>query len=226
MEQKWMQILVILVFYQRINTGACEERVKQGQLVNISCSLTDSGSTLTWFRVLDTHAMEFIVSYSTHGDVKTSSTFSSIFSHGKSKFILTLNSFDKTRDSGIYRCALRKQLKLEFGKVTRLVGEKDEVQTEAPVATIEPTSCTTAKPCVCDKTRHQDHAYSGETNPSMLCSSIILGPLAGSCGLLLLLLIISTLYCNKIRTRRCPHHYKRKPRPMPPGKQMMTNRRI
>ncbi|XP_041673281.1 T-cell surface glycoprotein CD8 alpha chain-like [Cheilinus undulatus] len=221
MEQKWMQLLVILVFYQRINTGACEERVKQGQPYEITCRLQKSVSTYFWFRVLDTHAMEFIASYGINGIKTQSSTFSS-FSHRTSGtiFILTLNSFDKTRDSGVYGCAFQKQSKLEFDGVTRLVGEKDEVQKEAPVATIEPTPCTTAIPCVCDKTREQ-----GETNPSMLCSPIILGPLAGSCGLLLLLLIITTLYCNKIRTRRCPHHYKRKPRPMPPGKQMMTNRR-
>ncbi|KAG7229562.1 hypothetical protein INR49_012577 [Caranx melampygus] len=60
---------------------------------------------------------------------------------------------------------------------------------------------------------------------TLFCSTAILGPLAGGCGLLLLLLIITTVYCNHTRTRRCPHHYKRKPRTAP-AKPMMADRYV
>ncbi|XP_060898271.1 T-cell surface glycoprotein CD8 alpha chain [Labrus mixtus] len=221
MDQKWMQILVILVFFQKITTGACEERViKEKEAVEIVCNTQDFGSTFVWLRVLDITAMEFIASFNLIGDMKAAHpSFSSIFSNRKSKLIL--NSFNKARDSGVYGCVSQKGQVLKIGTVTRLVGEKVKVSTEAPLNTTKPSPCTTAAPCVCDhKTRKE------ETNPLMLCSPIILGPLVGSCGLLLLLLIITTLYCNKIRTRRCPHHYKRKPRAMPPGNQMKTSRQI
>ncbi|KAM7006836.1 T-cell surface glycoprotein CD8 alpha chain [Tautogolabrus adspersus] len=224
MDQKWIQILVILMFFQKITTGACEERViKERELVEIRCDTNGFSNTFVWFRVLDTPAMEFIASYNLIGDVKSApSSLSSIFSHKKSKqYILTLKSFNKARDSGVYGCACQKPQELKIASVTRLVGEKVKVSTEAPVDTTEPTPCTTATPCVCDFQTGKE-----ETSPLMLCSPIILGPLVGSCGLLLLLLIITTLYCNKIRTRRCPHHYKRKPRAMPPGKQMKTSRQI
>lgn len=35
------------------------------------------------------------------------------------------------------------------------------------------------------------------TEPSMFCAPIILAPLAGGCGLLLLLLIVTSVYCNR-----------------------------
>lgn len=39
----------------------------------------------------------------------------------------------------------------------------------------------------------------------MFCTPLILGPLVGGCGLLLLLLIITTVYCNSESTRE--HKY-------------------
>ncbi|XP_035518531.1 T-cell surface glycoprotein CD8 alpha chain [Morone saxatilis] len=220
MDQKWIHILAILVFCLKITSGAGEDKATpEGQLVEIHCQPKTTGSMIVWFRVLDKTGMEFIGSFSNTGIVK-SSPLSPIFSFSKIiQKILILQSFNKSRDSGIYSCAsLYKGNELSFGKVTRLFGEK--APQGALVPTSKPTLCTTAAipPCVCNKKKEE------KTNPDMYCPLIILGPLAGGCGLLLLLLIITTLYCNKIRTRRCPHHYKRKPQTMAPGKQMMTNR--
>ncbi|KAM9362214.1 T-cell surface glycoprotein CD8 alpha chain, partial [Symphorus nematophorus] len=132
-----------------------------------------------------------------------------------------LKSFEKAKDSGIYCCAsLIKGIELKFGEVTRLVAEKVEVAPPIPTTSTKQSTCTTATPCVCDNNNKP-----GETSPFMFCTPIILGPLVGGCGLLLLLLIITTVYCHKIRTRRCPHHYKRQQRTMPAGKQM-NNRPI
>ncbi|CAJ1051482.1 uncharacterized protein LOC109994563 [Xyrichtys novacula] len=225
MDQKWTQILMMLVFCQKITTGACQDIVlREQQSYSIKCDIQGPGSTIVWFRVLDTAGIEFIVSFNAIGDLKhPSSLFSSIFSYSKGKHnTLTLNAFSKARDSGVYSCASLKGYELKFGPVTRLVGEKIKVATEAPAIPTKPPSCTTAAPCVCDHKTEQEE----ETSFLMLCPPIVLGPLVGGCGLLLLLLIITALYCNKIRTRRCPHHHKRKPRPMPPGKQAMPNRRM
>nr|CAH60272.2 CD8 alpha chain [Dicentrarchus labrax] len=206
----------------QITSGAGEDKATtEGQLVEIHCQ-SGTGTMIIWFRVLDKTGMEFIGSFSNNGVLKSTS-LSNIYRQTKiNQNILILQSFNKSRDSGIYSCAsLYKGNELRFGKITRLFGEKAKVPQGAQVPTIKPTLCTTAAttPCVCNKKEEQ-------TNPDMYCPPLILGPLAGGCGLLLLLLIITTLYCNKIRTRRCPHHYKRKPRTMAPGKQMMTHRHV
>ncbi|KAM6947554.1 T-cell surface glycoprotein CD8 alpha chain [Lycodopsis pacificus] len=224
MNQTW--ILVILVFCQKMTAGAGEEiTAKEGDQVEINCKPKEEGSMIVWFRVLD-NGMDFIASFSKEGFPKSPvASFSSTFSHSRIRDnILTLKSFNRARDSGIYSCAtLIKGNEMRFGEVIRLDGEKVEVALEAPQTTITaPTQCTTATPCVCNTIEDKKQ---GESSPQMFCSPIILGSMAGGCGLLLLLLIIVILYCNRIRTRRCPHHYKRKPQ-MAPGKQMMTNRHV
>ncbi|XP_031725740.1 T-cell surface glycoprotein CD8 alpha chain [Anarrhichthys ocellatus] len=224
MNQTW--ILVILVFCQKMTSGAGEEMtVKEGQPVELKCRPSVEASMIVWFRVLD-NGIEFIASFSREGFPKSPvASFPSTFSHSSIRNdILKLKSFNKARDSGIYSCgSLVKGNEMQFGKVIRLVGEKVEVALKAPQTTITaPTQSTTATPCVCNKIEDNKQ---GETSPQMFCSPIILGSMAASCGLLLLLLIIAILYCNRIRTRRCPHHYKRKPQ-MAPGKQMMTNRHV
>nr|AIC33815.1 T cell surface glycoprotein CD8 alpha chain [Lutjanus sanguineus] len=219
MDKKWIHILVILVFYQKIHSGAGEEKtVKEGEQVEIKCEPGKKGTLIVWFRVLDTSGMEFIGSYSTSGMRKPNiGAPSPSFSETKiAQHTLILKSFNKDKDVGIYSCAsLIRGVELKFGQITRLVGEKVVVAPLVPtISTQLITKCTTATPCVCDSNNNQE-----EPGLSMFCTPIIMGPLVGGCGLLLLLLIIATVYCHKIRTRRCPHHYKRQPRTMPAGKQ-------
>nr|ACF04749.1 CD8 alpha [Hippoglossus hippoglossus] len=211
MDQKWIQMLVILVFYQTSASGA-GDKVVEGGAVDIKCKPVEVCNTAVWFRILDRSGMEFIASFGRNGDKKGPTPLSSNMHYSKMENnILTLKSFSKVRDSGAYGCACIIGNELKFGKVTRLIGEETAVvATRAPLVTTG-NPPTTTKACVC------------ETSPSIYCSIIILGPLAGGCGLLLLLLIITSLYCNQIRTRRCPHHYRRKPRTMPPGKQMRNH---
>ncbi|XP_073323665.1 T-cell surface glycoprotein CD8 alpha chain isoform X2 [Pagrus major] len=218
MEQKWIHILVILAFYQKITSGAGEDMaVNEGQQVDIRCRPPEPGSMIIWFRVLDKSGMEFIGSFSNTG-VKKPNTKppTSIFTFTKiAQDYLTLKSFKEADDSGIYSCAsLHKGTELRFGTVTRLVVEKAAQPTSTPIDN-EQSRCTDAPPCNCINSSGK-----AETGLSMFCTPIILGPLVGGCGLLLLLLIITTVYCNKIRTKRCPHHYKRKPRAAADGKQM------
>ncbi|XP_036956523.1 T-cell surface glycoprotein CD8 alpha chain isoform X4 [Acanthopagrus latus] len=220
MEQKWIHILVILAFYQKITSGAVENIVvKEGQSIDIKCRPSETGSMIIWFRVLDNSGMEFIASFSSAG-VKKANTKSPSSTFTETKIdqnILTLQSFKEAVDSGVYSCAtLYRGTELRFGKVTRLVREKVAQPTSTPTDK-EQSRCTEAPPCTCSESNNK-----AEASPSMFCTPLILGPLVGGCGLLLLLLIITTVYCNKIRTKRCPHHYKRKPRTAADGKQMPT----
>ncbi|KAM6927928.1 T-cell surface glycoprotein CD8 alpha chain [Xenentodon cancila] len=182
-----------------------------------------------WFRVSDKSGMEFIGSFSNFGHQKSiQPNYSSIYTDRviSKIFHLKLKAFSKDRDSGLYSCAsLYKGIELKFGAVTRLRGE-EQTEMRAPptrAATRAPSTTTTAAPkCACEGGQNKP----GDRRSSMFCAPIILGPLAGGCGLLFLLLFITIIYCNRIRTRRCPHHYKRKQRMVPPEKQMMTNRYV
>ncbi|XP_067444102.1 T-cell surface glycoprotein CD8 alpha chain [Thunnus thynnus] len=219
MDQKWIRVLVVLVFYQKMSSTADDVRtIQEREPADIKCNPNAGQSIVIWYRMLDTSGMEFIGSF-TNGIKKTEPSSSFTYSKIGSN-IITLKSFNKIKDSGTYTCAAFKNNKLIFGQVTRLQGEKTEVATKAPPTTTK--QLTTTTPCACNGKNEKVV----ETSLSEICTPIILGPLAGSCGLLLLLLIIISVYCNRIRTRRCPHHYKRKPRTVAPEKQMMTNRHV
>ncbi|KAM9859859.1 T-cell surface glycoprotein CD8 alpha chain isoform 2-T2 [Aulostomus maculatus] len=219
MGQQWiLVILVILVFYRRISLGAVAKSVlPEGQQVEIKCRPAEVGTSIQWFRVQDNSGMHFIVSTSNTGLRRPDSSIPSAFSDKKLKEdVLILKSFSRSVDSGVYSCASLKNNQLKFGEVTRLAGEQAKEVTKPPIIKMNPSESTT--PCVCEATQDEERS-----NVDLVCSPLILGSLVGSCGLLLLLLIVTIMYCNHMRTRRCPHHYKRRPRTMAPGKQMMTH---
>ncbi|XP_075870595.1 T-cell surface glycoprotein CD8 alpha chain isoform X2 [Nelusetta ayraudi] len=218
MDLRMTQLLAVLIFCQQVTWGAEEHfTVKEGMPVEIKCQPPGSISLSTiWFRALDNAGMEFIAAFDLNRNAKTTDWRpTSEFDHSNiKKDILILKSFNKKKDSGQYSCAIYKGPALIFGKVTRLVGETIATPQPTVAAATTQTACTTAAECVCDT---KGFAGKPAMGLSLDCAPLILGPLAGSCGLLLLLLIITSLYCNKIRTRRCPHHHKRKPRTMPGG---------
>lgn len=227
MDQKVMQLLLILMFYPNIPSAADIKDVKEGDDVTIKCEPTkEKVNIVFWFRVVNNSQMELIGSFAPNtGQLKIGgpSYQKNLFvSKSGEAFVLSVKSFNKREDSGTYTCAsLVSGNTLSFGPVTVLQEKKEaalEKATAPPAIQVSSTAqtSTTPKSCFCND----------RSGPSMFCAPIILGPLAGGCGLLLLLLIITILYCNKIRTRRCPHHYKKKLRTMAPEKQMMTNRHI
>ncbi|XP_015240793.1 PREDICTED: T-cell surface glycoprotein CD8 alpha chain isoform X1 [Cyprinodon variegatus] len=222
MDQKMMQILLILLLYPKIPSAV---EVEEDQSQEIKCSPPNEGSiTIKFlFRVLDKSGMEFIGSFSKTGVIKEKgASYNSLsVKYSEPSFIFTVKNFNKEKDSGIYSCAsLVGGNNLQFGDVTTLKGKHKATmkppEIQAPAAT---QASTTRRSCDCTiRVNSADH--------SLFCAPIILGPLAGACGLLLLLLIVTFLYCNRIRTRRCPHHYKRKLRTMAPEKETITNRYI
>ncbi|XP_047203105.1 T-cell surface glycoprotein CD8 alpha chain isoform X2 [Girardinichthys multiradiatus] len=226
MDQKLIQILLILLIHPKISSAAEDTVPEEGKPFSIHCKPSESGTIIFLFRVVDESGMEFLGSFSPNGQPKkTRPNFDTHFSSKKlnDDFVLTVKSFNKSNDNGMYSCAsLVKGNELKFGSVTpHRVPEKTIKAIPIPttkaneVRTTSQTS-TTPRSCLCPDRKN--------LGSSMSCAPIILGPLAGGCGLLLLLLIITILYCNKIRTRRCPHHHKRKMRMMAPEKQMITNR--
>ncbi|XP_051933251.1 T-cell surface glycoprotein CD8 alpha chain [Hippocampus zosterae] len=209
MNRQWIRLLATLLFCSKLSGGAVRvEKSKERLRVELNCQPPEVMATTVWFRVMDKSGIEFLATFSTSGMVKSqSNSFTSIFSDIKIRDnVLTITSFNKGRDSGIYSCASMKDNKLYFGDITRLVGD----DAAPPPVTYNPSATT--KPCSCENATMQDEF--------LLCNSVILIPLAGSCGLLLLLILIIIVYCNRMRTRRCPHHYKKRPlKKMAPGKQ-------
>ncbi|KAM7422114.1 hypothetical protein PAMA_010269 [Pampus argenteus] len=155
MDQKWIHILMILVFHQNMSSGAVKEiTTKDGDHVDIKCAAVSS-TIILWFRILDTSGVEFIASFSRNGLLK--SGISADFTHSKmSESILTLKSF-KAGDSGAYSCAAFKNNELIFGEVTRLVGEKAKTVTKAPPITPhgQKKQPTTTTACDCDAIRQK-----------------------------------------------------------------------
>ncbi|XP_061688994.1 T-cell surface glycoprotein CD8 alpha chain isoform X2 [Syngnathoides biaculeatus] len=204
MDQQWICILATLSFYNKLTAGDSSELViKDGYKVEVRCRPSDIGTIVMWFRVLDKSGIEFLASYTNNGIRKyVSGSFSSHFSDLRIRDdILILKSFSKGRDSGTYSCATLKNNELKFGPLIRLTVEAASKPTVAPTAKFQPPS--TALPCACENLTKQ--------GDSMSCNPIIVIPLAGSCGILLLFILIIVVYCNRVRTRRCPHHYKKRP---------------
>ncbi|XP_055726152.1 T-cell surface glycoprotein CD8 alpha chain [Salvelinus fontinalis] len=220
MVQKWMQTLVLLFFCQETLQLSYLTEKTDGERVEITCapvSKTKSNMVI-WFRVQDNAGMEFIASFSTKDGMKKTDFNNEVFSEEQiNKNILILKAFKNARDSGVYSCASINGNALVFGEVTRLVGPAPTTTTTTTTTTsmttaIELTSSTTAKSCKV-----------GKVDPTASCDLIVWAPLAAGCGLLFLLLIITVCHCNRIRTKRCPHHYKRQPRMAAPGQQHPTD---
>lgn len=120
-------ISVLILHNSEINSAGEPKTVKQGESVKIMCTLPSPGTIVFWFRVVEDSGMEFIGSFAPGGALKIAGQ-----NHGKNlvvskqsdDFVLTVKSFDRKGDSGVYTCAaLITGNKLSFGQVTQLRGE-------------------------------------------------------------------------------------------------------
>lgn len=188
-----------------------------GVKVDIQCDPPKSGSsTVVWLRVVNNN-VEFIGSF--QGGIERKLPDTKVYSSSRMSpdRTLRLKSFDAARDSGLYVCASVVGSNLIFGKVTRLIGTapvKPAPTTKPDGLPITPTVCT------CD-------IKAEEAMAPLVCAPLVLWAFVGGCGLLLLALLSTIVYCTRIRTRRCPHHYKRqKPQKKVEGKQAIGNNLI
>ncbi|XP_048877434.1 T-cell surface glycoprotein CD8 alpha chain [Brienomyrus brachyistius] len=209
------QILISLLIL--FNCTCLAEVYKEGDDVKITCKMSPPGTIVFWFRVLQT-GIEAIGSFNIEGEPKMSPNnsmfdYSSIRRHNT----ITLKGFQKNRDSGTYSCGKLNGNKLSFGELTVIKGLPESPPAVKPV-TAQVTPGSTTQPCPC-RTPSQTKSKSSEG-----CPMVIWVPLTAACSLIFLILILIICHCNRIRTRRCPHHYKRKPKNVTPARQAMGER--
>ncbi|XP_056130721.1 T-cell surface glycoprotein CD8 alpha chain [Lampris incognitus] len=217
MDKKVIQILVFLLCCQKSASQAQISR--EGARVEIQCTLSTRASQVIWFRLSGNSGVQYIASFHNGNLRNLSSAFGSIFAaHENSQNTMVLKSFSQSRDSGTYSCGSVHKSTLHFGEVRRLAGEEPlEMTTQEPPPTTTPMLSTSPVTCA-PKIKHE------KVGSPVLCNSILLASLGGGCGLLLLLLIVTVCYCNRIRTRGCPHHYRRKRPANAPQKREMDGR--
>ncbi|XP_051533444.1 T-cell surface glycoprotein CD8 alpha chain [Myxocyprinus asiaticus] len=197
--------------------GSCARTFKEGEEVQVRCDLEAFGLMILWFRINDA-GPEFLFT-TKNKDIKVkveNENYKIVETSGKMH--LVIQSFEKKRDSGAYSCAVFNNNRLTFGKLSNIKGEPDPATQPpkiAPTTKAKPEVVTTVKPkCTCKKS---------EIKPFLNCEIWILSSLSTGCGLLLILLIVTILYCNRLRTRRCPHHYKRQPQSRPADHAKLPN---
>ncbi|KAJ8285506.1 hypothetical protein GJAV_G00027600 [Gymnothorax javanicus] len=193
--------LNFLIFFSLALSTDCEETIfiSDGGSASILCNLYDP-STVLWFRVGNT-GIDIIGYVDSKGTVnnyhdKKGTTI-------ESKKQLNIKKFNKERDSGVYGCSTTQGQNLSFGGTTILAGSPDPTTTTTPVVTTATPLSTTTTPCPCKTSKRPDSAGN--------CEVAILAPLIAGCILLFLILILTIRHCSRVRTRGCPHHYKRRP---------------
>ncbi|XP_056587430.1 T-cell surface glycoprotein CD8 alpha chain-like [Triplophysa dalaica] len=214
MYQIYTGFYVILAITQCL--GGSTLTPKEGEQVTVNCVPSTSGTLVFWFRIKG-DGPEYLFS-SKNADTKDNVDAQKyLVVPSGDRVRLAIQSFNKKTDSGVYACAAMNNYKLIFGKHTIVNGEPDPTPPPSPKITPAPTKSKPAvatTPCACKKT---------ESKNVLNCEMWILFSLSGGCGLLLILLVITILYCNRLRTRRCPHHYKRQPQNRPAGHTKLPN---
>ncbi|XP_056114196.1 T-cell surface glycoprotein CD8 alpha chain [Rhinichthys klamathensis goyatoka] len=215
--EKMYQIYIGFCVSLSLFCGVSAEIYKEGAKVRVNCDLKQSGALTFWFRIKSTGA-DFLFTVK-QTDIKENSLNETKYSiavdkkSGKAHF--DIKSFEKKADDGIYTCATMNNNKLFFGGLTEIKGEPDPT-TQPPKALI-PILVTTTKSTT------TSHLCKKTEKSRFNCEIWILSSLASGCALLLILLIGTIFYCNRLRTRRCPHHYKRQPQPRPAGHAKLPN---
>uniref|UniRef100_A0A9J7YK72 Ig-like domain-containing protein n=2 Tax=Cyprinus carpio TaxID=7962 RepID=A0A9J7YK72_CYPCA len=200
MKQICIGFFVILSLF---NGNFANTIYQEGQAVPVNCDTKQPGVITFWFKINTSGAKYLFTVKGT--DVKVNADVAKYKVNKSGKVSLAIQSFNKKTDSGFYTCAAMNNNKLIFGELTEINGEPDPTISPPKIAPLPSTTtmATTKSQCKCPK----------QGKPSINCEIWILSSLASGCVLLLILLIITILYCNRLRTRRCPHHYKRQPRP-------------
>lgn len=205
--EKMYQIYIGFCVSLSLFYGVSADIYKEGAKVRVDCDPKQSGTMTFWFRINSAGA-DFLFTVK-QTDIKGTSLnkekyITTVDNSGKAH--LDIKSFDKKTDSGVYTCAAMNNNKLFFGGLTEMKGEPDP--TTQPPKAVKPILVTTTQ----STTRPISPCHCKKTEPK-LCEIWILSSLASGCALLLILLIVTIFYCNRLRTRRCPHHYKRQPQP-------------
>ncbi|XP_060790965.1 T-cell surface glycoprotein CD8 alpha chain [Neoarius graeffei] len=215
----WSVFGVFLVLFHGVEAVE-EKEVQENADVTLKCD--SQGASVYWLRMKENKQdFEYMATYTSSKKFRSSD---------KNKFKMTEQTlkvigFKQQEDSGTYSCIFINDNELRFSGTTKLRGVK------VPTTTIKPKVQTTRLPTVAVMTttacRQNPNGGKKAADKSLAvllgCELHIFISLAASCGLLLLFLLATILYCNHIRTRRCPHHYKRQPRSRPAGHKTLPN---
>ncbi|XP_051786116.1 T-cell surface glycoprotein CD8 alpha chain [Erpetoichthys calabaricus] len=192
-----------------------------GKSLTLSCSslqqsLLDHG--IYWFRLKHGRIPETVLISNSLGTEKYNMDRAHFKSSKKpTEYKLIINNFNSGL-VGIYYCMTNLNNMMYFGGGTSILIKELKAATtiKTPTTTaFEKQSNSTNKPdCFC--TTKKAHDATG-FKPGLKCSIAIFAPLAVGCIVLLILLITSIAVCNSIRTRHCPHHYKRRLRKLNSG---------
>ncbi|MCJ8741172.1 hypothetical protein PDJAM_G00067670 [Pangasius djambal] len=201
--------------------GAVPEKViKENEDASLSCGGVSS-ATVFWLRLKENgQGFEYVATFSkskNSGKTPDSTKF-----HVSEKS-LAITRFEKQKDSGTYSCVSINNNELQFSGITKLRGETvpTTIKPKIPTTRIQTAAITTKPEVTCG--RNSKGTKSEKLDVLLGCELHIFIPLAAGCGLLLLILVFTILYCNRVRTRRCPHHYKRQPRSRPAGHKTLPN---
>ncbi|XP_034757765.2 T-cell surface glycoprotein CD8 alpha chain-like [Acipenser ruthenus] len=196
--------LFLLTVVQCLNQ---EEIVTEGKSVTVKCFSTKSSldSGVYWFQQTEGRDAKFLVFTSSIGTERNKKD--NRFKSSRSGQGYSLTFTFKKDDAGIYYCFQVSNNNMEFGTSTKISVKKapqPATTTKAPAnATTQPATARNP-PCTCP-------ARGKPRDTRLTCDVFIWAPLSGAAGLLLVILVITIIMCSKVRTRRCPHHYKKRP---------------
>ncbi|XP_027008422.2 T-cell surface glycoprotein CD8 alpha chain [Tachysurus fulvidraco] len=214
-------ILIVLLFvYQGVEGDVGEMVIKENDPATINCNHDLVTSSVFWFRMKE-NGFEYIGLFSKS---KKKGTAANENKFTISEKCLQLNSFESVKDSGTYSSVSINNNELLFTCTTKLRGETVPTTIKPKIPTT-PKQALVATPTPALKCPNNPRENKTPVTIDVLlgCEQHIFIPLAAGCGFLLLLLVITIVYCNRIRTRRCPHHYKRRPRSRPAGHKTLPN---
>ncbi|XP_050948570.1 T-cell surface glycoprotein CD8 alpha chain [Labeo rohita] len=205
-EEMYQICLGICVILSLFVGGFANNVYQKGQTVTVNCDPKQSGAITFWFQI-NTSGAKYLFTVKGKDEKARADDLKYTVNKNGDKVSLTIQSFEKKTDSGTYTCAAMNSNKLFFGELTEVRGEPDP--TTAPKTAVTPPKNTP----LLTTTKAQCNCPNKGPKPSINCEIWILSSLASGCVVLLILLIFTILYCNRLRTRRCPHHYKRQQRP-------------
>ncbi|XP_051536657.1 uncharacterized protein LOC127430712 isoform X2 [Myxocyprinus asiaticus] len=215
MYQLYIGFCVILSLFH----GGRTQIFQEGEDVTVKCDPALSGLSFFWFRINKDGPAFLVTNKNTGIKVNVKEKYKVIQTSGK--MCLSIRSFEKDKDSGMYSCATYNRNQLIFGDLYYIKGQPDPTTQPPKIASVtkaKPEVLTTAKvQCPCEKQ---------ESRSALLCETWIFSSLAAGCGLLLILLIITIVYCDCLRTRHCPHNYKTQPQSRPAGHANLPNNHV
>ncbi|KAB5549253.1 hypothetical protein PHYPO_G00065300 [Pangasianodon hypophthalmus] len=213
-----LSVLCVFLLFHGVEGAVQEKVVEENKNERLTC-VGASSATVFWLRLKENgQGFEYVATYSKS---KNSGKVSDKNKFAVSEKSFEITSFEKQKDSGTYSCVSINNNELQFGGTTKLRGETVPTTIKPKIQTtpVQQAAITTKPAVTCGRNSKVSTSGTKSERLDVLlgCELHIFIPLAAGCGLLLLILVITILYCNRIRTRRCPHHYKKQSRSRPAG---------